>query len=126
MGYICTIKRMNTGRFVMTKECICCKVVKDESKFYTDKRTFDGLDRKCMVCHNARITIPMEGRSNNGAEYQANYYRKRKQKLRGFRNVVKEVYAEMGEVFSDKNDILQQIESWRNKLKSIAEDDGRA
>lgn len=37
------------------KICLTCKISKNESEFYSDKRNRCGLDSYCKKCHNKRV-----------------------------------------------------------------------
>ena len=42
-----TRKRYNDGINVL---CLCCKKIKPKTKFYQEKRRWDGLNEKCKEC----------------------------------------------------------------------------
>lgn len=45
----------------MSKVCSKCKVERDESEFYSNKRMPDGLDYYCKGCRSGRIHTEEEG-----------------------------------------------------------------
>ena len=49
----------------MSKICSKCKLEKDESEFYANKRKADGLDYYCKDCRNGKSNAPAK-RHRNG------------------------------------------------------------
>ena len=49
----------------MSKICSKCKLEKDESEFYGNKRKPDGLDYYCKDCRNNKYTTPVKHREGH-------------------------------------------------------------
>lgn len=66
------------------KECSKCKEFKNESEFYKDRRTKDGLYSSCKQCHNKKQSKSSYKYANLYKEYKKEYqkeYAKRKEQI---------------------------------------------
>lgn len=54
----------------MSKICSKCKIEKDETEFYANSATVDGLDYYCKECRKEQIAASRKRKLNGGLEYQ--------------------------------------------------------
>jgi hypothetical protein len=112
------VKRVNM-EIAITRVCTLCKIEKDSSCFYKDKRSKDGLQAKCKEC----ISILTKQKAKNGYwkeswkkltpeqkaeknEQRKEYYQKNKERVKIWR---KKNYA----INREKN-----LEEWHKKYYS--------